>query len=170
MKKFFLIGLFCFGFLIKPEAQEEKYIGLFVYNFTKYFEWPNYQEEGDFVIQVMGHKSVYDELAKITIGKTVGTKQIRVEHITGPDQLNPECHILFLGHWQTRHINTIRTKIKNKPILLITEFEGLLQKGSAINFVIRNGTIKFELHKSNARAAGLKTAPRLESLAYTVVD
>jgi DNA-binding transcriptional regulator of glucitol operon len=75
-----------------------------------------------------------------------------------------------LGHWQTRHLSKTKTIIADKPVLLVTEFEGLLQKGSVINFVIREGSIKFELSKSNAEAQGLQTDMRLVQLAYSVVE
>ena len=58
----FLVLLFC----QTAFSQEEKYIGLFVYNFTKYFDWPESAKAGDFIIEVIGHQSVYDELARIT--------------------------------------------------------------------------------------------------------
>ncbi|HBH48066.1 MAG TPA: DUF4154 domain-containing protein [Bacteroidales bacterium] len=170
MKRILFVLLLTSSFFLKSEAQEEKYIGLFVYNFTKYFDWPESAKQGDFIIQVLGHNSVYDELAKITSDKLVGTQKIRVESITSPEQIKEDVHILFLGHWQTRHLSKTKTIIADKPVLLVTEFEGLLQKGSVINFVIREGSIKFELSKSNAEAQGLQTDMRLVQLAYSVVE
>lgn len=170
IKKILILILIASTFTISTEAQEEKYIGLFVYNFTKYFDWPAECKIGDFTIQVLGHKSVYDELEKTTKGKLVGGQKIVVEHITSPEQVNSNNHILFLGHWQTRHMETIRQKLGAKPVLLVTEFEGLLEKGAIINFVVREGTIKFELHKANALAIGINIDPDLVQLAYSVIE
>lgn len=170
MKRFFLISLFSFFIISFVSAQEEKYIGLFVYNFTKYFDWPADTKNGDFKIQVLGHASVGDELKAITSGKTVGHQRIVVELITTPEQFNPHAHILFLGHWQTRHLESIKQKSSGKPILLVTEFEGLLQKGSIINFIIREGKIMFELNKTTAETSGLQIDLRLKELAYSVIE
>jgi hypothetical protein len=52
----------------------------------------------------------------------------------------------------------------------ISEFEGLLTQGSAINFVIRDKSIKFEMDMSNARDKGLKVDPRIRELAVKVVE
>lgn len=169
MKKYFLLVIIFFLSFNLTKAQEEKYIGLFVYNFTKYFDWPESTKDGDFIIEVLGHKSVYDELKKITSGKVVGTQKIVVKHATSPDQIG-ENQILFLGHWQTRHLETIKSKIAGKPVLLVSEFEGLINKGSTINFVIRDGAIKFELNASSASAAGLQTDPRIRQLAHEVIE
>lgn len=170
MKKYILLILFALCFTFKSQAQEEKYISLFVYNFTKYFDWPEETKSGDFLIQILGHKSVYDELARITTGKTVGSQKIVVEHITSIDDINSNAQIFFLGHWQTRHWYTVKSSIYSSSTLLVTEFEGLLNKGAMINFVIRDGSIKFEFHKTNTSNAGLKTDPRLVQLAYSVFE
>ena len=42
----FIILLF-FLCQYKVNAQEEKYIGLFIYNFTRYFDWPESNKNGD---------------------------------------------------------------------------------------------------------------------------
>lgn len=169
MKKYLILIFLIFGIINSSRGQEEKYIGLFVYNFTKYFDWPIEAKSGDFIIQILGHKTVYDELKKITIDKIVGNQKIAIQHITSISQVNKNGHILFVGHWQTRNIEAINTLISRKSVLLVTEFDGLLQKGSTINFIIREEKIEFELNITNAKLSGLKTDPRLRELAYKVV-
>jgi hypothetical protein len=169
-KKIFLIFSLIFLMAYNSQAQEEKYISLFVYNFTKYFDWPEASKANDFRIQVLGHKSVYDALAVVTAGKTVGTQKIVVEHLVSLDQLSSNINILFIGHWQTRYIESIREQLKGKSVLLVAESEGLLNQGVAINFIIRDEKIKFEYNPNNAKNAGLKIDPRLRELAYSVIE
>ncbi len=154
---------------INSRAQEEKYIGLFIYNFTKYFDWPESSKTGDFVIQILGHKSVYEELSRLTAGKKIGTQNILIQNISSIQEVT-RCQILFVGHWQSRSLQEILTKIGNHPTLILSEMEGLLDQGSAINFVIRDGTIKFEIKISNINSRQIKTDPRIRELAYRVVD
>lgn len=150
-------------------AQEGKYIGLFVYNFTKYFDWPENMKTGNFTIEVLGHKSVFDELLKLTSGKSVGNQPIVIKNLNSVDQVG-ESHILFIGHWQSRMISDLLKKTNGNNTLVISESEGLLSQGSAINFVIRDNNIKFEINMSNARNKGLKIDPRIRELAFKVVD
>jgi hypothetical protein len=150
-------------------AQEEKYIGLFIYNFTKYFDWPESTKNSDFVIQIFGHKTVYDELLRLTAGKKVGTQNIVIQNVMNLQEIS-RCQIVFVGHWQSRYLGDVITKIGNHPTLLITEMEGMLDKGSAINFVIRDGTIKFEMKAPNVDSHQLKTDQRIRELAYRVID
>ncbi len=151
------------------KAQEEKYIGLFVYNFTKYFDWPESMRSNDFVIEVIGHQSVYEELLRVTANKKIGQQNIVVKNPTTPETIG-KCHIVFIGHWQSRYLPSILDKIGDYPSLIISEMEGMLDKGSAINFVIREGTIKFELKVSNVSKQHIKTDLRIRELAYKVID
>jgi hypothetical protein len=157
------------GELCTTNAQEEKYIGLFVYNFTKYFDWPESSKGGDFVIQILGHKSVYDELTRLTAGKKVGNQNIVIQNVSGVQEIS-KCQIVFIGHWQSKILPDVIGKIGNYPTLIITETEGLLDQGSAINFIIRDGTIKFEMKNSNVNAHQLKSDQRIRELAYRVID
>ncbi len=164
----FIILFLLFG-LGKLEAQEEKYIGLFIYNFTHYFEWPETNKNDDFVIEVIGHESVYKELLRLTAGKKVGNRDFSIRNFNSPEGTG-NCQIIFVGHWHTRLLPEILTKVADSPTLVITESEGLLDKGSCINFVIRDGTIKFEMNATNVQKKQLKTDPRLRELALRVVD
>ena len=155
--------------VLNIKAQEEKYIGLFVYNFTKYFDWPESMKSNDFVIEVLGHQSVYEELLKITANKKIGQQNIVIKNPATPEVIG-KCHMVFIGHWQSRYLQSVLDKVSNHPTLIISEMEGMLDKGSAINFVIREGTIKFELKVSNVTKQHIKTDPRIRELAYKVVD
>lgn len=151
-------------------SQEEKYISLFVYNFTKYFDWPESTKSGDFIIEIIGHKSVFDELIKITQGKKIGNQNIVIRSLSNIQEVSVKSHMVFVGHWQSRYIGDVLTKINKRPVLVISEMESMLDKGSDINFVIRDGTIKFEMKTTNVISRQIKIDPRIRELAYRVVD
>ena len=163
------ITVLCLFVGSKTKAQEEKYIGLFIYNFTKYFDWPESMKSGDFVIDVIGHPSVYEELGRLTAGKKVGTQNIVLKKFDSAENLD-KSNIIFVGHWQSRFMAQVLSQVGNNPTLIITESEGMLDKGAAINFVILNGTIKFEMNATAVKDRNLKTDPRLRQLAYRVVE
>jgi hypothetical protein len=48
--------------------------------------------------------------------------------------------------------------------------EGMLNHGSAINFVIRDNQMKFEMKSSNVTRNQIKIDPRIRELAYRVID
>ncbi len=150
-------------------SQEEKYIGLFLYNFTKFFDWPENAKTGDFVITVLGHESVAKELKQISGMKKVGSQNIVIKSISNPSEVE-RCQIMFVGFWHSRYLPQIMEKLQNEPCLIVTEKEGLLKQGAAINFLVLENTIKFEMKKSNAVKQGLKIDQRIMELAMKVED
>lgn len=149
----------------KGFAQEENFIAVSIYNFTRYVDWPAGEASGDFVIDVIGHKSVYDKLKELVTGRKVGNRNITVHYLESVNNIT-QCQILFLGFWQSKDIQKAVDKIAGAHTLLITEKDGLIESGSAINFVIRNSAIKFEIKKSNIQKYGLTVGDALLTLAY----
>jgi hypothetical protein len=115
----------------------------------------------------MGHESVAKKLTEVTANRTIGNQKIVIRSINSPDEMgNP--HIIMIGHWHSRHIQTVLKKIGTSPTLVISDKEGMTGEGSAINFVIRDGAIKFELKKLNATKFGLKVHSRLDNMAILI--
>ena len=144
-------------------AQEEDYISLYLLNFTRYIEWPESSRSGNFVIEVLGHASVYEKLKEITEGKTVGNQAIEVRNYMSASEVG-DPHVMFVGHWQSRQIIEVLKKLEGKAVLLVTEKEGMIEQGAAINFVVREGKICYELRKANAEVRRLSISSRLEQM------
>jgi len=56
----------------------------------------------------------------------------------------------------------------SKPLLIVTEFQGALNQGSAINFLVAGGRLRFEVALDNAEKRGLKLSSRLLTVAQRV--
>ncbi|MBR5642849.1 MAG: YfiR family protein [Salinivirgaceae bacterium] len=78
MKRSALIILGLIALSITAKAQDEKFKALFMYNFTKYIEWPQNKQSGDFVIGVIGNPAIVGELNAIAQRKTVGSQAIKI--------------------------------------------------------------------------------------------
>ena len=141
-------------------GQEENYISLYLLNFTRHVEWPEEEREGNFVIEVLGHVSVYEKLKEITEGKTAGSQPIEVRNYMSIEKMG-KPHIMFVGHWQSRQIKDVIAKLGGRPTLVVAENAGMLDQGAAINFVIRDGKIQYEFKKENALSRGLNVSSRL---------
>lgn len=157
--------LFVFANRVWAQEADYRIHAVFLYNFTKYVQWPNSSQSGDFVIGVVGNSPIYDELMKITDGKMAGSQKIVVTRFKSAEAIT-NCQMLFVSS----HVNfeSIQAKTAGKPVLLITEKAGLAQKGSNINFVIKENKWRFELNENATRNAGLKISAELAKLAITV--
>lgn len=161
------VGIFIFSLGVL-KAQETKFVALYLYNFTKYIDWPEEHKKGDFVIGVVGNNQVYSELVQIAEGKLVGNQTIVVKNFRSIEEVTG-CHILYLSENQSRRVDQALSRIKGQSApLVVTQQEGATLLGAAINFVIRNETMKFELKKDNATKFGLKLHSRLDNLAIII--
>ncbi len=161
--KLFVSLLFCVFLSMNVSAQNEKFKALFLYNFTKFIEWPESHRGGDFVIGVMGSSPIIGELTTIADKKTVGTQNMIVKKINSATEAN-DCHIVYVPANQSSKIDAIISTVGSTPVLVISDKDGLISSGSGINYVSVNGKQKFEVSKSNIESTGLKVNSQLLSL------
>ena len=143
---------------------------LYLYNFATLIDWPTDYRKGDFIIGVYGSKEgVYDNLKMKFEGKAIGSQEIVVKSYSSSSQIS-KAHILYVTPKNSSQITTLNTQFKGKSTLIVTERDGNLNKGAAINFVVKGSSQKFEINKSNAKKHKLIIADRLLNLAVNVVE
>lgn len=139
---------------------------VFIYNFTKYVEWPKSYKEGNFVITILGNSSgLLSELNTMAGNKTVGTQRFEINSRTSLENLPSKCHILFIPGNAEIKLPEVIAKLKGKNTLIIAEKAGSTKQGAAINFVVMDNKQKFEINKTNAEKYELKISSTLTSLA-----
>jgi len=141
-----------------PKAQT-----LFIYNFSRLIEWPANYRSGPFVIGVLGAVEITNELELYTKGKKVGTQDINIVRYKTAKDITT-CHILFIPFDKTKQMPEILGTLNGKSTLIITEKNGALEDGSAINFVINEDKLKFELKTENATKLGIKFSSKLQEM------
>jgi hypothetical protein len=141
-----------------PKAQT-----LFIYNFSRLIEWPANYRTGPFVIGVLGYSEVAPELEVYTKGKKVGAQDINVIRFKSAKEIT-NCHILFVPFDKTKQLPEIMGILNDKSTLIITEKAGALEEGSAINFVVIEDKLKFELKPDNAVKLGIKFSSKLQEM------
>lgn len=150
-----------------PPDTNAKIKSVFVYNFTKYIDWPAPYKQGNFIIGVLGSTSMLTELSTMAATKKVGSQTLEVKMFPSPEAVG-KCHILYVSADMASNFKEITNKIKGNSTLLVTEKSGLAKQGAAINFVVQDNKQKFELNKSNAEKYDLSISSTLTSLAIVV--
>ena len=153
-----------------PTSSNSKLKASFIYNFTKYIDWPDKYKEGNFVIGVLGTSSFYNDLTTLLNTKTVGNQRFEIKSFTSAESVSGICHILFVPAENSALLPDVLKKIKGKSTLIVTEKPGLAKLGSGINFVVENNKQRFELNKANIEKYNLKVSANLTSLAIPVDD
>ena len=166
-KRFFTICLLVTAFVFTSKAQADKLQAFFIYNFTKYIEWPADYQSGNFEILVLGNSTIDIYLKEIALSKKVGNQTIEIKKISSAGEIS-KCHILFISKEKSGELQNVISKIGSNNTLIITEKDGLASAGAAINFVIISDKQKFELNKRNVTKYGLKINNQLDGLAIIV--
>lgn len=155
----------CLFFTHEAFGQNEKFKALFIYNFTKYIEWPASSSQ-TFVITVLGESSMVNELTTIAQVKKVGSSSITVKKIQSVDEIT-DTQILYVTSSKNRLITDIAAKIQGKSVLLITD-EMIAKTHFGINFIVKDGRQAFEISKSNIESHNLNLNSGLMALGIPV--
>ena len=139
----------------------------YIYNFAKLIDWPSANKKGNFIIGVYGNTNVYKELINKYSTKRIGTQDIEIKKLSESPEVGA-VHVLFVAKSNTKDLNAILNNLQYEPVLVITEEDGTLNKGSIINFLIIDNSLKFELNVSEAKNRQLIVGSRLKDLAFKI--
>jgi len=140
---------------------------MMVFNFTRYVQWPDQAASGEFVIGVVGSQSIFATLNEWYGGKPKGTKTYVIKKFNSAADVS-DCHVLFIDKSKSGEFEAINNKLKGKGTLLITDKNGLGEKGSSINFKTVDNKLKFELNQKAIETANLKVSGSLSSMAILI--
>jgi hypothetical protein len=150
-------------------APEYYFKAAFLANFARLTEWPPdafQNAEQPLVLCVQDPKPFGDALAEID-GKIIKGRKLTVTTCGSIDKLSG-CHILFANSSDPKLRQKAARAVEKKPVLVVGEEEGFVEKGGMINFISVNNRIGFEINKTNSDAAGLKVSARLLKLSKIV--
>ena len=149
------------------QGKEEEYNlkAAFVYNFTKYINWPPVPEN-EFTIGIVGPSPIYEPLQEIAKTKTVNDKRIVIKSFNKPEDIS-FCDILYIPKGTPISLYSILAKT-GTGTLTISEEEGFAQQGTAFNFVLVKDKLRFESNIRALNSAHLKASSQLLKLAIIV--
>ncbi|MEO5978721.1 MAG: YfiR family protein [Chryseolinea sp.] len=167
MKKALIVVFFLATILFRVEGQSYKMHSVFIYSFTRYVQWPEAYNQGDFEILVLGDSPIVEELKAMAQAKKVGDRSIKVTKINSPTEIR-KCNMLFLAASNSILIAEVLEKVNTRSILIVSEEPGLGVRGSDINFITKDGKLAFELNQSSVNKQGLKVSNELARLAILI--
>lgn len=160
-------SVLCTG-LARPAMSGEYDIkALFLYNFSKYVMWPEFEAAPEFVIGVLGSSKIQEPLQVIADEKKVGDKPIVVQVYESLEEIE-DCHILFVAKDKKRELDPILEAVNSRPILTVGETKGYAESGMILNFFMKENKVKFELNRSALEQSGLTASSQLMKLAVLV--
>lgn len=144
---------------------------VFLYKFGGFVEWPAgafARTDSPFTIGVIGADALAAELEEIVSARTVQGRAVTVRKLRRGESL-AGLQVLFVGQSEGPRLAEILSAAKDQPLLVVTESEGALARGSVINFVAVDDKVRFDVALPQAERGQLKISARLLSVARKVI-
>ena len=142
----------------------------FLYKFGDFVQWPPEafaDAAAPLVVAVVGADAIASALERLVAGRSVQGHPVTVRRLRRGESL-AGVHVLF-ARGGDAELRAILASAGRQPILVVTDSEAGLSAGSAINFVIEDERVRFDIALPAAERARLKISSRLLSVARRVI-
>jgi hypothetical protein len=163
----FFITLKAVSACFQSEAEEYNLKAAFIFNFTKFIEWDTEVLNDEFIIGIIGPSPIYMPLVEISHVEKVNGKKIIIKKFNSVKDAT-FCHIVFIAADASVKEEELLLMSANKGTLTISEKKELSSMGTAINFMIVNHKLKFELNSHAINSTGLKVSSQLMKLSILI--
>jgi YfiR/HmsC-like len=166
-------SLTCAGTMAKAQSQplsEYEIKAGFLFNFTKFVEWPPdafADSSVPIVLGIVGDNPVTDLLTETAAGKTVNGRAVVVRRFKEGQDLR-SCHIVFVSSSEGKHVPQILESVKGSRVLTVGETSGFAQSGGMINFFVEGNKVRLEINLDAAARARLKISAKVIAVARLV--
>ena len=170
---FFLVtaGLFSLTAAAQSEQPSEYAVkAAFLFNFTKFVEWPGASFDdarAPVVIGIVGTDPFGDSLVRIISGQKAQGRGIVIIRYRRGDDLR-HCHILFIGDSERQHTAQILSGLQDAAVLTVSDIEGFAEGGGAMEFVMRENRVRFIVNLDAATQSKLRISAKLLALAQVI--
>lgn len=140
----------------------------FIYRFTAYVEWP-----GDclgrerFTIAVLGDTEMAEALRGLTQGRALLNRPVQVRQVASLAEAR-DAQVMFVGRNRRSDLRRLLAAAGSHCALVISDELGGLDSGSAVNFLMADNRLRFEVSLPAARRARLKVSSEMLSVAARV--
>ena len=167
---FWRLLLWPIGFLVSAaglataEVSEYDVKAAFVFNFTKFVQFPEPQESDiPFMLCLAGDAEALRPFQQLR-GKVVGQRTIDIRFADTPDQARG-CQVLFIARTTPVAAVSLLAATARTAVLTVGESDTFLDSGGMIQFMQEGGRIRFAIRKLVADAAGIIISSKLLALA-----
>jgi hypothetical protein len=151
-------------------SKEYQVKAAFLYNFTKFVEWPAHgfaDDAAPIVIAVLGENPFGDELEKLVHDRKVNGRTLHILR-TQSAAAARSAHVVFIGHEDERQFEHELTALHAAGVLTVGESERFAAAGGIVRFTMLDDKVRFEINVAAAERGGLKISAQLQKLAVAI--
>lgn len=156
---------------VADAVSEVKLKSAFVYNFTKFIEWPadRFASSGDpIVIGVLADEPIRLELTTIVTNRLVNGRPLAVRVVKSVTDMRGS-HVLFVSSAQQSRYALMRDRRSELPaVLIVGDEDNCRLNEGAICFIQRDDKLRFEINMATLERSHLRVSSQLQKLAIAV--
>jgi hypothetical protein len=142
----------------------------FIYNFTKFIEWPpkSFTDvNAAIVIGVLGDSPMAAVLDDVVRDRRVNGRPITVRTIQSAAEA-ASTQVLFVSATNSSLWAQVQAAIETRSVVTVGESPSFARSGGTINFVVQDDKLRFEINMTAAERSGVKITAQLQKLASAV--
>lgn len=149
----------------KPGEYQVK--AVYLYNFAKFIDWPpGAEKDSPFTICILGRDPFGSLLDETLAGDTIGSRKPVARRVASVAET--KCEILYISASEASRVKQILASIDKPGVLTVSDVPDFTANGGAIQFVLMDNKIRFEVNLAAAEKAGLTVSSQLLKVATTV--
>jgi YfiR/HmsC-like len=136
---------------------------VFVYNFSRFVEWPPQAftaPDEPFVIGILGGDPFGARLDEAVRGEQIDQHPLLVRRFRNLGEVG-DCRILYIDRSESAQLQQILAALDHRSTLTVSDLDGASQRGVMIQFTTENNRIRLRINVESARAAGLTISSKL---------
>jgi len=158
----------------EPDADHSEYRvkAAFLLQFLNYVDWPPHSFESTdapIVLGVAGSDAVERDIAALAGERRSGARAVVIRKVRLGGSL-VGLHALFISHDYGERMAAAVAATGEQPLLTVTESARGFDLGGAINFVVIENRVRFDVALRNAELHRLKISSRLLAVARQVIS
>jgi hypothetical protein len=152
---------------------EYKVKAAYLYNFTKFVNWPSQvltkDTEVPLKICILG-VDPFGHSIDLLSNKTAKGRRVVIRYIQELDDNPVDCQVMFISRSESANIDAILQMLADQHVLTVSDIEGFAMKGGCIRLNVIEGKVRFNINIQATRRAGLDMSAKLLELARVVIE
>jgi hypothetical protein len=159
------VSLSCVGnnFCATPEYEVK---AAHLFNFTKFFDWPNY--ETSITVCIYGKDPFGEFLDDLVRNQLVHGYPVEIRRLGKEQETLDRCQVVFIAVTSPTRTAAALAHAQGRSIVTVGESDSFIEEGGMVRLLVDQGRVRFDINLVAIRAARLKISARLGALGRTI--
>ncbi|HEX8376403.1 MAG TPA: YfiR family protein [Pedobacter sp.] len=138
----------------------------FIYNFTRFIDWPPASfgsTDSPFVIGILGDDGISAYINELVKGEKLGNRQIVVRRFSNPAEIT-QCQILFIGGKDVPEMKGLLNAMNRRGVLTVSDAPDFAKLGGIVRFYKEANKLRLQINVDEVKISELTISSKLLSL------